>query len=75
LEVPEVIPVKPKYRQTPHCGFDNIQRREQFGRELPLWVNSCIVKPVDFEQVSDLIRQLGYYCLLLDEQPWMREFA
>jgi len=34
-----------------------------------LGVNSYIVKPVDFAQFTDSIRQLGIYWLLLNERP------
>ena len=34
-----------------------------------LGVNSYIVKPVDFVQFMDSVRQLGFYWLLLNEAP------
>jgi CheY-like chemotaxis protein len=34
-----------------------------------LGVNSYIVKPVDFEQLAEAVRQLGFYWLLLNQSP------
>ena len=34
-----------------------------------LGVNSYIVKPVDFDQFTEAVRQMGYYWLLLNQLP------
>ncbi len=34
-----------------------------------LGVNSYIVKPVDFDQFTDVVKQLGYYWLLVNQPP------
>jgi two-component system response regulator len=36
-----------------------------------LGVNSYIVKPVDFDQFTDAVKNLGYYWLLLNQPPVM----
>lgn len=35
-----------------------------------LGANSYIVKPVDFDQFKNMIRNLGYYWLILNEPPY-----
>jgi two-component system response regulator len=34
-----------------------------------LGVNSYIRKPVDFDQFVETVRQIGFYWLLINEQP------
>ena len=37
-----------------------------------LGVNSYIRKPVDFDQFEEIVKQIGYYWLLLNEPPSVR---
>ncbi|HET6515589.1 MAG TPA: response regulator [Thermodesulfovibrionales bacterium] len=37
-----------------------------------LGVNSYIRKPVDFDQFVEIVKQIGYYWLLLNENPSLR---
>jgi CheY-like chemotaxis protein len=38
-------------------------------RSYDLGVNSYIRKPVDFDQFVETVRQIGFYWMLINEQP------
>ena len=45
------------------------QEERDIVESYQLGVNSYIVKPVDFEQFTDAVRQLGLYWMLLNKTP------
>ena len=52
---------------TRHKGNEDLVESYQLG------VNSYIVKPVDFDQFTEVVRELGYYWLLLNQPPDQRK--
>ena len=56
-------------RAIPVVVLTSSQERPRHRGELQLGVNSYIVKPVDFDQFTDAVQQLGYYWLLLNQPP------
>ena len=72
LEVLRQIKENPLTRSIPvvimtaSCEERDIVKGHQLG------ANSYIVKPVDFDQFTEAVRQLGYYWLLLNQLPATR---
>jgi two-component system response regulator len=73
LEVLEAVRANPDTAKIPIVVLTTSKEESDLVESYRLGVNSYIVKPVDFEQFSDVIRRLGYYWLLLNERPSMRE--
>src|SRR5476651_877861 len=69
MEVLRKIRADPRTRLVPVVMLTSSAEERDIIESYNLGVNSYIVKPVDFEQFSEIARQLGYYWLLINKQP------
>jgi two-component system, response regulator len=69
IEVLARIRSDPRTRSLPVVVLTSSREDSDLSRCYQLGVNSYIVKPVDFNQFNEAIRQLGLYWLLLNEIP------
>jgi CheY-like chemotaxis protein len=69
LEVLRRIKGDPRTRTIPIVVLTSSQEEKDLVESYELGVNSYIVKPVDFEQFSDCLKQIGIYWLLSNAPP------
>jgi two-component system response regulator len=69
LEVLRQIKADERTRAIPVVVLTSSREEPDIAESYRLGVNSYIVKPVDFEQFTEAVRQLGLYWLLLNEPP------
>ena len=69
LEVLERIKTDERTRILPVVVLTSSQEERDIVESYQLGVNSYIVKPVDFEQFVEAVRQLGLYWMLLNQIP------
>ncbi|MGH2522388.1 MAG: response regulator [Anaerolineales bacterium] len=69
LEVLRQIKNDPRTRQIPVVVLTSSREERDVVESYQLGVNSYIVKPVDFAQFTEAVRQLGFYWLLLNQPP------
>ena len=69
LEVLQRIKDDPRTRLIPVVVLTSSREDRDVITSYNLGVNSYIVKPVDFQQFTDAVRELGFYWLLLNQPP------
>ncbi len=69
IEVLRRIKSDPRTRSIPVVVLTSSKEERDVAETYSLGVNSYIVKPVDFQQFTESVRELGMYWLLLNEPP------
>ena len=69
LEVLKRLKSDPETRSIPVVVMTSSREECDIVKSYQLGVNSYIVKPVDFEQFAEAVRQLGLYWLLMNQAP------
>ena len=69
LEVLQRCKTDPRTKHIPIVVLTSSREEEDLARSYNFGVNSYVVKPVDFPQFSDAVRQVGLYWMLLNQVP------
>ena len=69
LEVLRQLRADERTRLMPVVVMTSSRQESDVVEAYKLGINSYIVKPVDFDQFTESVRQIGYYWLLLNQPP------
>ncbi len=69
LEVLRQIRTDPRLKKLPVVVLTSSREERDIAESYHLGVNSYVAKPVDFNQFTEAVRQLGLYWLLINELP------
>jgi len=69
LEVLRTIKTDPQLKNMPVVMLTSSREETDLVRSYDLGVNSYVVKPVDFTQFVDSVRQLGIFWAIVNESP------
>ena len=75
LEVLREIKSDPVIRAVPVVVMTSSREQRDLVEGYKLGVNSYIQKPIDFEHFQKVIKDLGYYWLIVNESPPPEAFA
>ncbi len=69
LDVLKRVKTDPRTRLIPVVALTSSREERDIVASYALGVNSYIVKPIDFQQFTEAVRQLGLYWLQLNQPP------
>lgn len=69
LQVLRQIKADPRTRAIPVVMMTSSREEQDIVESYRLGVNSYIVKPVDFDQFAEAVRQIGMYWMLFNQPP------
>jgi CheY-like chemotaxis protein len=69
LEVLEWLRGQPRLRRLPVIIFTSSRESSDIDRAYDLGANSYLVKPVSFDQLKEMVRNVNHYWLDLNENP------
>jgi CheY-like chemotaxis protein len=69
LEVLKIVKSDPRTRAVPVVVMTSSREQRDMVEGYRLGVNSYIQKPIDFHQFQTIIRDLGYYWLVVNQSP------
>ncbi len=69
LEVLRALKSNPRTQAVPVVMLTSSSEERDIVDSYDLGVNSYIVKPIDFEQFTEAVRNVGLYWLLLNQNP------
>lgn len=69
LEVLRTIKADPTLKRLPVVVLTSSREQRDVVQSYELGVNAYVVKPVEFEQFAEAVKQLGLFWLLLNEPP------
>lgn len=69
LEVLRQVKSDPRTKSVPIVVMTSSKEQRDMVEGYQLGVNSYIQKPVDFDQFRDIIKELGFYWLVINQSP------
>jgi CheY-like chemotaxis protein len=72
MEVLRIMKTDPALKNIPVVMLTSSREEQDLVRSYHAGVNAYVVKPVDFNQFVDSIRQLGFFWAILNEPPPQR---
>jgi CheY-like chemotaxis protein len=75
FELLKIIKADPVTKLIPVVVLTSSNEESDMIESYRLGVNSYIIKPVDFDKFIESVRNIGFYWLLLNQQPDLKKFV